>query len=169
MQCSITSCFPARVSCFLLQYPAWETLLKYCIVSHSKRKGLLLLHILGREYDSSSSNIKDGSDWITHMYTNGTLKWPGDCDVNSSYTGIVGSDSSQSLVKSLTYLCVCTWGAIDQISVQWVLPNTNKQDLEKATFKVVTETLIKIQVFWDIKAVWPDKWLVTILKVKKSL
>jgi hypothetical protein len=94
MQCSITSCFPARVSCFLLQYTAWETLLKYYIVSHSKRKGLLLLHILGIEYDSSSGNVKDIPDWMTHMYTNGTLTWPEEYDVNFSDTGILGSDSS---------------------------------------------------------------------------
>ena len=90
---------------------------------------------------------------MTHMYTNGILTWPEECDVNFSDTGIVGSDSSQSLEKSLIYFCVCTWRAIDQISVQGVLPYTNKEDLEKATFKVLIETLIKIQVFWDIKDV----------------
>jgi hypothetical protein len=68
---------------------------------------------------------------MRHMYTNGILTWPGECEVNFSDTGIVGSDSSESLEKSLIYFCVCTWRAVDQISVQEVLPNTNKQDLEK--------------------------------------
>lgn len=120
-------------------------------MSHSKRKGLL--HILGREYDSSSGNIKDSSDWITQVYTNGSLTWPEEYDVYFSDTGIVGSDSSQSLEKSLTCFCVYTWRAIYQIFVQVDLPNTNKQELERATFMVFIETLMKIQVFWYIKAV----------------
>jgi len=44
---------------------------------------------------------------MTHMHTKGTLTWPEECDVNFSDTGIVGSDSSQSLEESLIYFCVC--------------------------------------------------------------
>jgi hypothetical protein len=85
-----------------------------------------------------------------HMYTNGTLTWPHVCDVNFFDTGIVGSDSSQSLEISLIYFCdVQLTKSLSKESI----PNANKQDLEKATFKVVIETLINIQVFWNIKAV----------------